>query len=128
MQITRISAGAKGLSQFSNVEVACSNEIVDGFEVSLSAALASPAVRFVSLPGGFEAGMHPIEERRLVFVMSGVLELGTPDGDARVLGPGDVLLAEDTDTTGHTTRAVDGPADLLFVAMGVSDLVGAPAL
>ena len=122
MQITRISAGAKGLSQFSNVEVACSDEIVDGFEVLLFAALASPSVRFVSLADGFEAGMHPIEERRLVFVMSGVLELGTPDGETRVLGRGEVLLAEDTDTTGHTTSTVGGPA-----AVMLASTIGMPA-
>ena len=47
--------------------------------------------------------------------------LFSQDGEARVLGRGEVLLAEDIDTTGHTTRTVGGPADLLFVAMGVTE-------
>jgi hypothetical protein len=79
----------------------------------------------VSLPGGFEADVHPIEERRLVFVMSGALELAVPDGGTCRVGRGEVLLAEDVDTSGHTTRTVNGSADLVFVSLGdavVSDL------
>ena len=77
-------------------------------------------MRFVSLPAGFEAGMYPIEERRLVFAMNGTLEVGT-----RRVSRGEVLLAEDTDSPGHTTRTVDGPADLVFVAIGLTEIVGA---
>lgn len=126
MQVTRVIGGASGLSEFSEIDIACADQTVDGFELSLSAALESPAVRFVSVPAGFEGGMHPIEERRLVFVMNGTLELGIPSGELRRVGRGEVLLAEDTDSTGHTTRTVDGPADLIFVAIGAAEIVAEP--
>jgi hypothetical protein len=123
MQITRIAGGTSGLSEFSEIDIACTDQTVDGFDLSLSAALESPAVRFVSVPAGFETGMHPIEERRLVFVMNGTLELGIPAGDTRRVSRGEVLLAEDTDSTGHTTRTINGPADLVFVAIGLTEIV-----
>jgi hypothetical protein len=69
--------------------------------------------------------MYPIEERRLVFAMNGTLEVGTPAEGTRRVSRGEVLLAEDTDSPGHTTRTVDGPADLVFVAIGLTEIVGA---
>ena len=44
------------------------------------------------------------------------LEVG--DGSRRVLGPGDVLLAEDTTGRGHKSRSVDGrPRSCLFITL-----------
>ena len=40
--------------------------------------------------------------------LDGAVELEVGDGTRRVLGPGDVLLAEDTTGRGHKSRAVDG--------------------
>lgn len=125
MQVTRIAGGASGLSEFSDVEVICTSQSLDRQPLELSAAPESPAVRFVSLPAGFEARMHPIEEPRRVFVMNGTPELATPTGEIRQVGRGDVLWAEDTDTTSHTTCTVNGPADLVFTAIGEEELVGA---
>ena len=48
----------------------------------------------------------------------GRVELETGDGSKRVLGPGDVLLAEDTTGLGHISRALDPePRVSIFVAL-----------
>jgi hypothetical protein len=44
------------------------------------------------------------------------IEIG--DGTVRRLGPGEILLAEDTTGQGHISRAVDGqPRTCLFVPL-----------
>jgi hypothetical protein len=40
--------------------------------------------------------------------LTGSVEIETGDGTKRVLGPGDILLAEDTTGRGHISRAVRG--------------------
>ncbi len=46
------------------------------------------------------------------------MEIETGDGTKRVLGPGDILLAEDTTGHGHISRAVEGqPRESVFVAL-----------
>ncbi len=44
------------------------------------------------------------------------MEIVVGDGSSRVLGPGDILLAEDLDGQGHISRSVGGEArKCLFV-------------
>jgi hypothetical protein len=48
----------------------------------------------------------------------GQVEIEVGDGSKRRLGPGDVLLAEDTSGRGHRSRAVDGQARTsLFITL-----------
>ena len=49
----------------------------------------------------------------------GSVELETGAGERRVLGPGEILLAEDTTGQGHISRNVDGqPRTCLFIHLG----------
>jgi uncharacterized cupin superfamily protein len=48
--------------------------------------------------------------------MSGTVEMETTDGTARRLGPGDIVLLEDTTGRGHVTRNIgDGYAMFLVI-------------
>lgn len=50
---------------------------------------------------------HVAPCRQYVVTLSGTLEFTTRDGEAFILKPGDVLLAEDTTGTGHRWRLID---------------------
>ena len=41
-------------------------------------------------------------------IVDAAVELETGDGTKRVIGPGEILLAEDLTGRGHISRAVDG--------------------
>lgn len=45
---------------------------------------------------------HPLPERRLIFHLTGQVEIGVSDGGKQVFGPGDARLMEDTSGKGHT--------------------------
>ena len=119
MRITRFAAGDDGRSEFSEVDVRYPRtiEAAEGAQLTGSAAFDSPGVQFIDLPDGLDLGLHPVPRRQFVFVIDGHVEIGTPDGELRRFSPGDVILADDVGTTGHTTRAIDGPVQLLYVPL-----------
>lgn len=49
---------------------------------------------------------HDAPARQLVLTLGGTLEFRTHDGQTFVIRPGDVLLAEDTNGTGHVWRII----------------------
>jgi hypothetical protein len=116
VRVTRFSAGEDGRSTFSEVEVRFPNERADAFghTIATSAGFACPRLQFGLLPEGLDQGWHPAPRRQLVMVLSGEVEVGTPDGEHRRFGAGDLFLADDVGTEGHTTRALAGPVRVLF--------------
>ncbi|MFL2784624.1 MAG: cupin domain-containing protein [Dehalococcoidia bacterium] len=68
-------------------------------------------------PGSF-IDWHPAPRRQFIITLEGEVEIGLGDGSTYKLGPGDVMLAEDLDGQGHTTRAV-GDVPRVSVAIPV---------
>ena len=64
-------------------------------------------LRFEETRPGSALTWHPAPERQYVVTLSGTLDFETRDGTRFRLGPGDVLLAEDTAGGGHRWRLVD---------------------
>jgi hypothetical protein len=63
------------------------------------------ALIVVRLPAGWSR-RRTAPARQWVIVLTGTVEVATAD-EVRRFGPGDLVLAEDTDGAGHTTTAVD---------------------
>lgn len=68
-------------------------------------------------PGSF-IDWHTAPRRQFIITLEGEVEIGLGDGSIYKLGPGDVMLAEDLDGQGHTTRAV-GDVPRVSVAIPV---------
>ncbi len=115
MRVTRIAPGADGSCQFDEIEVA-QPHLVEGQGMRRSDSVASPAVELVTLPAGFDLGFHPSGRRLLLVVLSGTVEVTVPSGDSRRFEPGTAFVSEDI-ASGHATRTVDGPAEMLFVTL-----------
>jgi hypothetical protein len=62
--------------------------------------------RFYSFEPGWIGELHPAPTRQFLALMSGAVEMETTDGTLRRLGPGDLVLLEDTSGTGHLTRNI----------------------
>lgn len=74
--------------------------------------------RVIFRQGPAEANdFHTAPLRQLVVHLQGRAEIETGDGTKLVLGPGEVLLADDTTGHGHITRTLDGSRSSLQVAI-----------
>jgi hypothetical protein len=111
MRYLRLYAGVDGESHFEDTDVALAPvEFIPGRpRVDLSPPSAATGTAFIRLPAGWDSGGRYNPPRRNFFVtLSGELEIEASDGQVRQLGPGAVLLAEDTTGKGHVTRSRGG--------------------
>lgn len=67
-----------------------------------------------------DVGVHQAPRRQFLVVLQGVLEIVTTLDRRERLHPGDVLLADDVGTSGHTSRDV-GDQPLALMAIGIAD-------
>jgi hypothetical protein len=71
----------------------------------------------------FDSAPHPAPAEQWVVMLRGVIEVTTADGDRRQFGPGDLVLAADTQGRGHVTVGVGAaPFEALFIP--VTELSG----
>ena len=114
----RVFADAEGNSHLDTVTVeqrlATAAPPADPFYVSGDRPASS--YRFYSFEPGWIGELHPAPTRQFLALMSGAVEVETTDGTVRRLGPGDLVLLEDTSGRGHVTRNIgDGFASFLVV-------------
>ncbi len=116
MHVTRVYTGDDGESHFENVEIPLEDLGAIG---AMSKPIDATAVLFRETGAGYDLDFHNAPRRQFVVMLSGGrVELEVGDDSKRVLGPGDVLLAEDTTGHGHISRALDPePRVSIFVAL-----------
>lgn len=90
---------------------------------SLSALVPVEGVIFRRTMADLDANFHPAPRRQFVITIQGEGEIETSDGTLLPLGPGSIVLVEDTAETngrGHITRG-RGTADRLSLFIPVPD-------
>jgi hypothetical protein len=119
MKITRFYATEEGGSRFQEIELPVNLERLDAFGnlMHQSNAFTSPSVRFVELPRGLDQSWHHAPARQIVFVLSGVVEVGTSDNEKRRWSAGAAFIPDDLTGKGHLTRVLEGPALLAFIEL-----------
>jgi hypothetical protein len=115
MRITRIYTGSDGESHFEDVDL----DLIDRGRVGrISEATAATSILFRETDGDYDLDWHNAPRRQFVINLDGEVELEVGDGTKRRLGPGEILLAEDTTGRGHISRAIGGKARRsLFVTL-----------
>ena len=103
-RLVRLSTGDDGQSHVTTGEITL--EALDELNAASSVETVS-RVRFEETRPGSALAWHPAPERQYVVTLSGTLDFETRDGTRFRLGPGDILLAEDTAGGGHRWRLVD---------------------
>ena len=115
MKVTRIYTGDDGESHFEDLDVDMNS---DGHGGVISTAVPVKSVMFRQTTGDYNLDFHNAPRRQYVVNLTGSVEIETGLGETRRLGPGDILLAEDTTGRGHISRAVDGQArNCLFIPL-----------
>lgn len=72
--------------------------------------------RFYTFQPGWVGEWHTCPARQFLALMSGAVEVTTSDGTVLRLGPGDLVLLEDTTGRGHVTKNIcDGYTTFLVV-------------
>ncbi len=115
MQITRIYTGDDNCSHFEEVDVALEDL---GARGHISSPWPATSVMFREVDGDYTLDFHTAPRRQLVVNLTGSVDIEVGDGSVRRMGPGSILLAEDTSGQGHISRAVDGePRQCLFIPL-----------
>jgi hypothetical protein len=116
MQVTRIFTGTDGESHFEDMDIPLEDLGPVG---AMSKLIEATGVVFRETGADYDLDFHNAPRRQFVLMLSGgEVEIEVGDGSKRLLGPGDILLAEDTTGRGHISRAIDDqPRVSIFVTL-----------
>jgi hypothetical protein len=118
MRLLRIYSSPDGESHFDEIEVPQEPVAIFPGEdpLYISSKYGTTGMQFITVPADTqEVGRHNPPERLFGIVLSGFMEFETSDGAVHRLGPGKVVLVEDTEGKGHITRCSHGVA-VAFIA------------
>jgi hypothetical protein len=103
VKITRLYTGPDGKTKAEEFEVPLEAR---GRGTELSPQVAVTGLQFRRTNQDYFVDWHPAPTRQFVVTLSGESEVELADGKKLRLGPGHILLAEDTTGQGHISRAV----------------------
>jgi len=106
MKVTRIYTGNDGQSHFEDIEY----ELTESKEGQLSAPISASAMMLRETGADYHFDFHTAPRRQFVINLDAAVELEVGDGSKRIIGPGEIVLVEDTTGQGHISRSVDGKA------------------
>ena len=115
MKVTRIYTGDDGESHFEDIDIPLGESIESDRRSEL---IKATGIIFRETGADYDLDWHNAPRRQFVINLEGAVELIVGDGSKRMLGTGDILLAEDTTGRGHISRAVDNqPRKSIFVTL-----------
>ena len=122
IEYVRLYAGPDGESHFEDVEIGLrlGDFAPPAPPLWLSAFLPAERVRFLSASPGWYGDWHPAPRRQFLVYIAGEVEVEASDGEVRRLGPGSILLVEDTTGKGHRSRVVSA-TDVINVVVQLPD-------
>jgi hypothetical protein len=113
----RIYAGPDGESHFEDVEI----EMTEGSgDSAFSELYPASGVIFRKSAHDQYIDWHPAPRRQFVITLSGQAEVEASDGEIRQIGPGTIMLADDTTGKGHITRGI-GTEERLSIFIPLPD-------
>ena len=105
--ITRLYADDDGHARFEDIEIPLVPDDPPPDAMSVSQPWPAAAVLLGHGPAGGSHPKQPEHRRQLVIGISGRVEV-TATGETRTFGPGDILLVEDIEGFGHSSRTSEG--------------------
>ena len=103
MKQIRVSTGSDGESHLEELTLSLSES---GGTRTMPQAARS--IAFAERASGSFIDFHNAPRRQYVLYLTASVEIGMGDGSMLLMEPGDVLLAEDVEGRGHTSRVVTG--------------------
>src|SRR5262245_30616034 len=117
IKVTRLYTGPDGKTKVEEYEVPLKAQ---GRGTELSTTVAVKSLQFRRTNQDYNLDWHPAPSRQFVITLSGESEVELEGGKKLRLGPGHILLAEDTTGQGHISRAI-GSGDRLSLFIPLAD-------
>ena len=104
MRIHNIYADASGETHFRDIEVEWVDEVRGG---KLSRRFPATGIIFRQTGYDYDLNWHSAPRRQYIINLDAGVKITASDGETRVIGAGEVLLAEDTTGKGHLSQAIN---------------------
>ena len=115
MKIHHLSTDENGDSHFADIDIDFGVTIRGS---RLSERLPATGLIFRQVAPDYELDWHPAPRRQYIVNLDNGVQITASDGEARVIGAGEVLLVEDTTGKGHLSKAVnDRIRHCLFITL-----------
>ena len=116
-RVVRVYTGKDKRSHFEDLLVRMSECRLCSLFSHKSAMVPVKGIVFRENPLDGPTDFHNPPQRQFVVTLRGTVKLKVGDGSTRALGPGDILLAEDTTGEGHSARELIGPRRSLILPL-----------
>ena len=105
MRIHNLYVDDKGISHFRDIEVEWAETTNAG---QLSKRLPATGIIFRKVQPTYDLDWHPAPRRQYIINLDAGVEITAGDGEARVIGAGEVILVEDVKGKGHLSKSLGG--------------------
>lgn len=122
VKVTRLYTGSDGKTKVEEYEIPLKST---GRGTELSETVAVTSLQFRRTNQDYYIDWHTAPRRQYVITLAGESEVELEGGRKIRLGPGNILLAEDTTGQGHISRAV-GSTDRISLFIPIADGATAP--
>ena len=118
MRIHNLYTDANGQSHFRDVEIEWAEERRGS---KLSKRLPASGIIFRETEAEHDIDWHTAPRRQYIVNLDAGVKITASDGEARVIGVGEVILVEDTTGKGHLSQHVEGKIrHSIFVPVGIA--------
>ncbi|HUB12821.1 MAG TPA: hypothetical protein VMB34_12765 [Acetobacteraceae bacterium] len=104
LRIHNLYCDANGESHWREIDVEWVEESEAG---KLSARTPATGIIFRQTQAEHDRPWHPAPRRQYIINLDAGVQLTASDGEARVIGAGEVILVEDTTGKGHLSKSVN---------------------
>jgi hypothetical protein len=104
MRIHNLYEDDDGQSHFRDIEV---EWVEEGRGGKLSERMPATGIIFRQVPPTYELDWHSAPRRQYIINLDAGVQITASDGEARIIGAGEVILVEDINGKGHLSKAID---------------------
>jgi quercetin dioxygenase-like cupin family protein len=104
MRIHNLYEDDDGQSHFRDIDVEWVEEGPGG---QLSERLPATGIIFRKVQPTYELDWHSAPRRQYIINLDAGVQITASDGEARIIGAGEVILVEDISGKGHLSKAID---------------------
>jgi len=120
VKVTRLYTGPDGKTKAEEFEIPLKPRDGQSTTQDASASVALTTLQARRTNQKYFLNWHPASRRQIVVTLAGESEIELEGGRKIRMGPGHILLAEDTTGKGHISRAVAGK-DRIALDIGLAD-------
>jgi hypothetical protein len=105
MRVHNLYVDNSGETHFRDIEI---EWVESGPAGKLSKRLPATGIIFREVQPDYDLDWHPAPRRQYIINLDAGVKITASDGEARIIGAGEVILVEDVRGNGHLSQAVSG--------------------